>query len=395
MTARGTLTLCATLALLAYGPAQAQTLSFEPSAIRLGQTIAAELKTSDAHAPDGSLFDAYEFQARKGQELVIDMKSIDFDSYLAILEGGKIIATNDDAGRRESDSRIEFTADADGAFTILANALERGATGGYSVSLKTGGPPKAVAPRARVIRIGKRAEGVLTNRAGKAPDGSLYDLYRFTGKAGQPVEIVLKSSAFDAYLSVHRKGEAKDLAFNDNSGRESDARLMFIPPADGEYDIWANTAEGDQRGRYSLSVQRGDVAPKAEARAISYGDTVRGELTHGDGKAPDGTYYDLFRFKGAQGDEVMITMRSPSVNAYLSVRAMGGETELASAGDDGAGGRDAELPFVLPQTGVYEFWANTMLRGESGDYVVSLEKIGKAPRGIAENPPAKTTRKPS
>jgi hypothetical protein len=79
-------------------------------------------------------------------------------------------------------------------------------------------------------------------------------------------------------------------------------------------------------------------------------------------------------------------MRSPMLDSYLAVRVKGAPKELATASDDGYGGRDAELTFVAPADGYYEVLANSLNAGQHGQYVISLECIGRRSGELAGNP---------
>jgi hypothetical protein len=68
------------------------------------------------------------------------------------------------------------------------------------------------------------------------------------------------------------------------------------------------------------------------------------------------------------------------------VRRPGDDRALATASDDGYGGRDAELTFVAPADGFYDVWANTLSAGQRGEYVISLERLGRHTGEVARNP---------
>jgi hypothetical protein len=232
---------------------------------------------------------------------------------------------------------------------------------------------------------GKAVQGELSARSGRAGDDSLYDVWRFKGRAGQTLRISLSSYAFEPYVSLHRAGQAGDLAFARDRGQR-EAALTTTLPADGDYEIWANAATAGEDGRYSLWLGRADMTPDPEIKLIGYGDTIRGELTAGDAKARDESLYDIYRFRASRGDEITVTMRSPMVEAYLAINRQGEDKPLATAADDGFGGRDAELSFVAPADGVYDVWANTLGGGQRGQYVLSLERIGRRTGEVARNP---------
>jgi hypothetical protein len=359
----------------------------EPSAIRVGESLSGVLEKGDRIEPDGSYFDVFALQGQAGQTLSIAMSSSDVDSVLALYVEGHDgpIAINNNADRRGRDARIDIVLPSNGRYLIVANSADPQEAGAYRLSVREGRTSVASRPSARPIALGKTVQGELTARSGRASDASLYDLYQFRGRAGDRLRLALSSREFEPYLSLHRAGQAGDLAFARDHGQRS-AEVVVTLPADGEYEIWANAATPGETGRYSLWLGREGADAAPEIRSIAYGDTVRGELTPGDAKARDESFYDVYRFKASRGDEVTVTMRSPMLEAFLAVHRQGQAGPIATASDDGFGGRDAELTFVAPADGVYDVWANTLGAGQRGAYVISLEKIGRRTGEVAQNP---------
>lgn len=373
--------------ILASALTSAWAMAAEPTPIRFGHSIAAELSEGDRTEPDGSYFDVYAFDGRAGQTVAIDMRSKDLDSVLALYVDGQQgpIGINNDADRRGRNAKLDFVLPKDGHYLIVANAALPGETGAYRLTLSERKPVVEVRPAARNITPGKAVQGALTDRSGRAGDDSRYDLYRFHGKAGEAIRLSLSSNDFEPFLSLRAAGGKTELGFARDHGQRS-AELRAVLPADGDYEVWANTATAGETGRYALWLGRDGEAAAAPVRPIAFGDTVFGELTAGDAKARDDSLYDAYRFKASRGDEVTVTMRSPMVEAYLIVRRPGEDRPLATASDDGFGGRDAELTFVAPADGVYEVLANTLSAGQRGDYVISLERLGRHTGEIARNP---------
>ncbi|MDB5453859.1 MAG: peptidase [Caulobacteraceae bacterium] len=359
----------------------------EPPQIRPGQTLSGALQKDDRLEPDGSYFDVFALQGRAGQNVAIDMSSRDLDSVVALYVEGHDgpIAINNNADRRGRDARIDIVLPSDGRYLIVANSAEPGESGRYRLSVRETRPVAAARPGGRTIGLGKTVQGELSARSGRAGDASLYDLYQFRGRAGDRVRLSLASNDFEPYLSLHKAGQAMDLAFGRDQGQRS-AEVAVTLPVDGDYEIWANAATPGQTGRYSLWLGRDGAVVAPDVRPIAYGDTVRGELTAGDAKARDDSLYDVYRFKAARGDEVTVTMRSPMLEAFLAIHRQGQEGSIATASDDGFGGRDAELSFVAPVDGFYDVWANTLGAGQRGAYVISLERIGRRTGEVARNP---------
>jgi hypothetical protein len=373
------------LAMLAGAALAEAPTAFAP--IRLGQVVSGALKPGDRLEPDGTYFDAYVFDGKAGQSVVIEMRSADVDSVVGLYpeDGDGALAINDNANRRGRDAKLEVVLPRSQRYLVVANTAEPGDVGAYQLSVRAGKPVAAVRPSARPILPGKAVQGELSDRSGRAGDASLYDLYRFRGKAGETLRANLASRDFEPFVSVRQAGQATDLAFARDRGHRS-AELAVTLPADGDYEVWANAATAGERGRYTLWLGRDGEAATPEVRRIAYGDTVRGELTPSDAKAPDSSFYDVYRFKAARGDEITVTMRSPMLEAYLAVRVKGAPKELATAADDGYGGRDAELTFVAPADGDYEVVANTLSAGQHGQYVISIECIGRRSGQMAQNP---------
>lgn len=86
---------------------------------------------------DNSYFDAYTFEGKAGQQIVIEMTSSEIDAYLILLSpDGQDVAQDDDGGGG-SNARLITALPADGTYTILANSYQAGETGRYNLRLAT------------------------------------------------------------------------------------------------------------------------------------------------------------------------------------------------------------------------------------------------------------------
>ena len=103
-----------------------------------------------------------------------------------------------------------------------------------------------------------RESGSLSSTDSQLSDNSYYDRYSFTGKAGQQVTISMQSSAFDTYLLlVDENGNT--INENDDSNRETaNSEINAALPADGEYDVIANSYDALGQGAYVLTVTSAD-----------------------------------------------------------------------------------------------------------------------------------------
>jgi hypothetical protein len=91
---------------------------------------------------DGSLYDSYEFKAKEGYVIVIDVESSDFDAYAHLMDAdGNQLAHNDDAAEGSTNARVEFTAPASGTYFALANTFHGNSTGAYKLTINAAPKP--------------------------------------------------------------------------------------------------------------------------------------------------------------------------------------------------------------------------------------------------------------
>ena len=110
--------------------------------IAFGQSVRGELAAGDLMVEDDSFYDCFAFPGRTGQRAAVEMRSSDFDTYLAVLPGaycaGEALATDDDSAGG-TDSLVDVTLPRDGIYSIRANSLGAWETGSYRLSLAGGG----------------------------------------------------------------------------------------------------------------------------------------------------------------------------------------------------------------------------------------------------------------
>ena len=124
-----------TLMLIGTGPPECTPLGY-------GQTLEGNLSPSDPTSVfrTSSQADCYRFSATQGDQIVISMNSIEFDTYLYLIDpAGQSIAFDDDGGDG-TNSRIPdagaVAIPATGVYTIEATSFRSDQTGGYSLTLQ-------------------------------------------------------------------------------------------------------------------------------------------------------------------------------------------------------------------------------------------------------------------
>lgn len=202
-----------------------------------------------------------------------------------------------------------------------------------------------------------------------------YDHFQFQARAGQRIEIIMRSADFDTYLELSRDGEwlASD---DDGLGEGTNSRLRFTAPEDGTYYLVARSLFAEQNlGTYTLTVNERPPAPPApEPTPIRLGQVVEGELGDGDPESAEGPLYDAYRFRLGAGEQRLITQRSDAIDTLLRVGRedrSGGFEELAM-NDDYAGSLNSSLVFTAPETGVYVVRA-TAFSASQGPYTLTFD----------------------
>jgi hypothetical protein len=113
------------------------------------------------------------------------------------------------------------------------------------------------------------------------------------------------------------------------------------------------------------------VALEAEAGAqtpIRIGQTVEGVLQEGDRKMADGSYYDLYVFRGDRGRRIVIHLRSKEFQPYLTLMDEDGVEILSESGEQG----HAHLRCTLSRSGRYFIRVNSVRREGKGRYHLQL-----------------------
>lgn len=87
-------------------------------------------------------------------------------------------------------------------------------------------------------------------------DGSLYDSYPISGKAGEYFLISLESTDFDTFLAIMDE-EGNILEQNDDvSEDDSNSKLEITLPNDGTYSLIINSYDQEGKGAYVLTISR-------------------------------------------------------------------------------------------------------------------------------------------
>ena len=384
--------------------------------IASGQTVSGRLASGDFVMQDGSFADSYVYQGRAGEQITVSLRSRDFDSWLIVDDPTGPMRETDDDGGGNLDSELTVTLPRTGTYLIVANSVAPGATGAYSMTLRSGGGggnngnngnngyvpstggsgdvTELTRRNLPSIGAGQTVTGQITRGSfRRSDDNSLANGYAYNGRAGERITVTLRSRDFDSYLIVDDpNGPLRES--DDDSGGGNDAQVTVTLPHDGRYVIVANTVSAGETGNYTLSVQSsggggyrggGYDGPSTGGRSgtledlartslpsIAAGRTISGQLTRSSFlRTDDNTYVQAYTYRGTGGERLSVTMRSASFDSWLIVADANGR--ILEYDDDSAGGNDARVTMTLPSSGTYLIIANAVSDRSTGPFTLTVQ----------------------
>lgn len=355
------------------------------SALQVGQTARGTLANGDERLAAGEFVDTYTLSGQRGQTLVVELTSTEFDAYVMVRGPGGLSQDNDDSGERGStNSRVSVTLPESGQITIRPTSYRGGETGAYALTVREQGQQQAAAQpvaAAGAIGVNQRVNGALAQGDSQLTSGEFRDVYSFRGRRGQQLEVRLNSAEFDPYVFI--RGPEEFSAFNDDDAENNtrNSRMLVTLPADGEYSIVATSYQTGERGSYALSVaETNDVAvgqgTASTGDQLRLGREQRGQLATGDTALRSGEFTDTYRFRGEAGQRIRIDMASRAFDSYVILVAPSGAQE---DNDDGPGGvGNSMLETVLAESGEYAVIATSYQPGESGAYTLRVSASTEA-----------------
>ena len=373
--------------------------------IPIGTSVQGQLLSSDPTMSDGSHYKLFTFQGQAGQTVQIDLMSSAFDSYLQLRNSsGQSIAHDDDSGGNLN-ARIVQTLPYTGMYQIVANTLQGGQFGAFTLQLQNAQgamsqPIVSALPSVNSMQligqigINQQVQNTLIS-GGPTWNNKPIHLYGYQCNAGQTAQIDILSS-WDNYLSVFDPN-GTEVAHDDDGGQGLNARLQFPCPTSGMYKLGVTTGlSSTTPGAYTLQVQAigaptmqptpqpimqptpqpiGQPTAIGQATAmpqsvtvptnvipapgqtgqIVIGQSVRGRLESGDQfMGSDSTYADIWQFQGSAGQNVAIELRSDEFPTYLQLLDAGGHVLAESAGHPNSG-----LAFTLQAAGTFQIVVNS------------------------------------
>jgi hypothetical protein len=379
--------------------------------LQLQQAVRGRLSDRSPVRNDGTPFQGYVFEGRRGQTIQIDMEA-GFDAFLSVGRAGTdSLLGNDDDGGEGTNSQLTVTLPQDGRYVVMANSVPKDARGEFTLRVTTGRAATdypaayATAPSAaRTLRAGTAVQGRLGPADAVLPDRTPFQAWFYEGRAGERITVTMRTSDFDAFLHIAHQGDNATWERNDDGAGGTDAKLELTLDRTGTYVILANMLSAGGAGAYTLELtSTGGAAPAPgrpttpggkvsmmpggsrtpmsqaavlalppTANVVAAGQAVSGTLGASSPILWDNSPFAAWYIEGRAGERVTITLRSSDFDAYVHIGRVGDQQLLAND-DDSGGNSDAQLAFTFPTTGTYVILANTFSPSGSGSYRLEVQ----------------------
>jgi len=218
--------------------------------------------------------------------------------------------------------------------------------------------------------VGKVFTGEIADGAGPAQ-------FLLTLRANQAIDLTAAQvGGSDPALKVYDAGTRELIAENDDSSGSLAANVRLFSETNRRLRIEVSNAAVDPAPgpmRFDLVLRPSDYRPKPP-RDIVIGQDYTGTLERGDEQ--------LFRFHGERGQQWNFGLSAglessldPALEVFAGATATG---EALGRDDDGGGGLNSKLEFVVPQTGDFVLRAYAVGSSEGG-YTLSTTREAAAP----------------
>ena len=237
------------------------------------------LSADDPTRPSsGGYVDTYEFDGAPGRQVIIDLTSDDFDTYLVLTSPSGAVQENDDTDSLYH-SQIITDLSETGTYRAQVTSFETGETGAYRLSIAQSAAVAAAPGQASrdtvELALGQSVSGELQDSDSEYEPSRFQDLYSFSGSAGQHVRVDL-SGDFDTYLVLRGPG-GEEFTNDDYDGSYTRSLIDVTLPEAGRYQVVATSYGAETIGDYNLSVGLLDSAPAGiTPNIVDEGSTIYG-----------------------------------------------------------------------------------------------------------------------
>lgn len=348
-----------------------------PRPLNVGDRVPGRLgEQSGTVGTETGRYDLYTFQARRGQDLLLQATG-PVEALFGRMREGRFQAP-DPEDTLNTLTRLRVAEDGEHAVQVLGEVTDSAGVE-YVLRVREWAEERR---EPRRLEVGRDVPGTYDPMEAAVVGDFIVEPWVVSAPPGANLVVTLRSADFDTYLHVGRvqDGSFVEVAGNDDMGGVggTDSRVTIPTAEGGDYVIWVRPYAGDG-GAYTLHADvRQNVAPRTrpETRPVRWGAPLAGTLDERDAVLEDATPYDAWTFAATAGERITLTLRSTDFDAYLSVGRMedGEWLELSSNDDADGESRDARLVMVAPDTGEYTIRVNSFPDRPTGAYVLTAER---------------------
>ena len=343
------------------------------------------LERGDAQLPAGEFIDHYTFSGARDDEVIVEMSSSDFDTYVVVSgpvsRPNRQTWQNDDYEGDPNRSLLRFSLPESGEYEIHATSFYPEDIGDYTVTyaVETDSPQGT-----------SSHDGRLEHDDDQLPNGAYVDTYEFNWQAGDHVSVDLRGE-FDTVLAV--VGPDGFVRINDDFGDDLGRSVVDVDlPTTGQYSVVISSYDEGETGSYSLTVENatGGTRSSRDVRALLPGRTAISSLEVGDVEQDGGRYREYWTMDLQAGQHVTVQMESDQIDSYLIL--LSPDEQVVQENDDLAGDSvDSRIDALVSRSGRYRVVATTFRPEESGSYtlnasVSSETATADAPRALGGTP---------
>jgi hypothetical protein len=293
----------------------------------------------------------------------IAVSSPEFDTVLEVLgPDGRELRNDDAPDGMGTDSRTLYVFPSSGEAEITVSSFG-GQTGTFTLSVQR--DPRLEdyqeLPDGAAIDAGEEVVQMLGPGDSRDEQGSFYQEFTVEAERDAIVELLLRSSDFDAFLEVI--GPDGSSYTDDDSGGGTDSRVTFRAPASGTYRVRATSYFGDGSGLFTLSY---NLEGNGGTQASGDGELLvrfQGRLST-EGDEPQNVHL----FQARQGDRITITQRSQAFTPSFELRGPRGHGIASASGLT----NEASLSLRIPADGEYTIVCGSIDDGAEGQYQVAV-----------------------
>ena len=323
-------------------------------------------------ADDGSFVDLYTFEVEEPGPVIIDLSSLEFDTFLRLYNQDCEEVAVDDDGGDGLNSRMTLDLEVC-TYVIGINSYANGEIGTYDLAIRC--PDVTLCRDCEVgsIACGETVRGALDAADCALADGTLVDSYTFTVEQASQVSITLRSSEFDTFLNLSDNFCETFLTNEDcQPGNFEVSCIEGVILNAGTYTIGVSAAGAGEAGSYELEVacERADNCEDCGDGVAECPGMLDGFLDADDCSLENGRLFDSFELEVLETQEYVISLTSGNLDTFLYLYS-GESCEEIAFDDDGGDGLNSRLALNLAP-GTYWLLPSSYAAGAVGAYTLDI-----------------------